>query len=194
MDRLRIGVALYNSGRYLAAHEPLEALWLGSPAGQRDDCIQGVLQASVAVHKSQEGNDSGAAGLAKSAIGYLNVCEEIAVDDLLSWLGRLAADPGLGRRERPPELRVECEAIDLDDLPPEDAIAAVEAVAETEGDELLETAAAYADADVRDGEETSPFVALAVAYINTPRPIVRQRLREHVDRRRTRESDVEGLF
>jgi hypothetical protein len=193
MDRLRIGVALYNSGRYLAAHEPLEESWLGSPAGQRDDCIQGVLQASVAVYKSREGNEPGAAGLAKSAIGYLNACEAIAVDDLLSWLGRLAADPDLGRRERPPELQVGGEAIGLDDLAPEDAIAAVEAVAETEGDELLETAAAYAESDIK-GDETSPFVALAVEYINNPRPIVRQRLREHVDRRRTRESDVEGLF
>jgi hypothetical protein len=193
MDRLRIGVALYNGGRYLAAHEPLEELWLDAPAGERDDCVQGVLQASVAVYKSRNGNDSGAIGLAERAVGYLNTCDDFAVDDLAAWLERLAADPDLGRRERPPELRVDGEAIGPYDLAPEDAIAAVEAVAETEDDDLLERAAAYAAADL-EGDETSPFVALAVEYITDPRPIVRQRLREHVDRRLTRESDVEGLF
>lgn len=194
MDRLRIGVALYNSGRYLAAHEPLEESWLDAPAGGRDDCLQGLIQATAAVYKSRGGNDSGAIGLAESAVGYLNTCEEIAVGPLVAWLERLAVDPALGHRDRPPELQVDGEAIGPYDLTPDEAIAAGEAVAETEADDLLEHAVAYADADVRDGEETSPFVALTVEYITDPRPVVRQRLREHVERRLTRESDVEGLF
>ncbi|MFO7926934.1 MAG: DUF309 domain-containing protein [Halobacteriota archaeon] len=194
MDRLRIGVALYNTGHYLAAHEPLEALWLDAPAGERDDCLQGVLQASVAIYKARNGNDAGAVGLAESAVGYLNNCGDLAVDDLAAWLDRLAVDPDLGRSERSPELRIDGVAIDVYDLAPDEVIIAGEAVAETASDSLLKNAVAYAESDFEDGEESTPFVGLTLEYLNDPRPVVRRRLRGHVERRRTRESDVEGLF
>jgi len=195
MDRLRAGVALYNAGRYLAAHEPLESLWLEAPAGERDDCLQGLLQASVAAHKSRGGNESGAVGLAESAREYLTACGERPIDvgGLRAWLDRLVEDPALARRAEPPTLRLEGAALAVTDLGPGAAIHAVEAVAETDADDLLGTAAAYAAADLEGGGDNR-FLALAAECVETGEPIVRRRLGEHVERRRMRESDVAGLF
>jgi hypothetical protein len=191
MDRLRVGIALYNAGHYLAAHEPLEELWLEAPAGERDDCLQGLIQTAAAVHKARVGNDSGAAGLAGSSRGYLDACDAVAVAALAEWLAELEADPGRVDRA-PPELRLDGEAVGLYDLSPAEVLAAAEAVAETEDDDLLESAVEYAEPDSASGSD--PLVALLRAWLAEPTPTVRQRLREGVDRRRTRASDVEGLF
>jgi hypothetical protein len=194
MDRLRAGIALYNAGHYLAAHEPLEARWLESPAGEREDCLQGLIQATAAVHKSRTGNLTGASGLADSALGYLDDCGRVDVDPLSEWLGRLAADPELGTREGSPEIRLGGEVVTVDDLRFPAAGAAARALAETRGDEVVSTAVEYATADLESGVETSPFVTLTLDYLRGGEPIVRQRLKEHVERRRMRDSDVEGLF
>lgn len=194
MDRLRAGVALYNAGHYLAAHEPLESKWLEAPAGERDECLQGLIQATAAVYKSQTGNHSGAAGLAESAAEYLNSCEDLAVSALVAWLEKLATDPTLGKREEPPLLDIEGKALEIYDLPPAGIVTAAEAVAETDGDELLGKASEYAAFDLENGQESTPFVTLTVDYLCDPTPVVRQRLKEHVERRSTRESDVDGLF
>jgi hypothetical protein len=194
MDRRRIGIALYNSGRYLAAHEPLEALWLEAPASERDDCLQGLIQATAAVHKSRIGNDTGAAGLAERSIEYLRACEDIPVDALAAWLEGLAADPNRARRETPPQLHIDGDAVDVYDLAGPGIVAAGEAVAETDEDPLLAATVEYAASDLEDGPETSPFVTLLSDYLTDPTPVVRQRLRDHVERRRMRDADVDGLF
>lgn len=199
MDRLRVGVALHNVGRHLAAHEPLEELWLEAPAGERDDCLKGLIQACAAVYKSRTGNEAGAAGLAESAVGYMNaggggVRERLDGEALGEWLGRLADDPDLGTRESPPEVRLDGEAVGVYDLAPAGVVAAAAAVAETDDDDLLRAAVGYAESDLDAGDESSPFVTLTLDYVRDPAPIVRQRLREHVGRRRSRAADVEGLF
>ena len=202
MDRLRVGIALYNVGRHLAAHEPLEELWLEAPAGERDDYLQGLIQACAAVYKSRSGNEAGAAGLAESAVGYIDaggdagtgVHERLAIDALVGWLGRLATDPDLATREPPPEVRLGGEAVGVYDLTPAGVVAAAEAVAETDDDDLLRAALGYAESDLDAGDESSPFVTLTLDCVRDPAPIVRQRLREHVGRRRSRAADVEGLF
>ncbi len=194
MDRLRAGIALYNAGRYLAAHEPLETQWLEAPPGERDDCLQGLIQATAAAHKSFTGNRSGAAGLAESAVGYLERCDRIDVDPLRSWLDRLASDPKLAKRERPPELELDGTVVTVDDLRFPAAAIAARALAETDDDEVLASAVEYAEFDLEAGNGTSPFVALTLDYVRTRDPIVRQRLEEHVERRRSRDADVEDLF
>ena len=202
MDRLRVGVALYNVGRHLAAHEPLEELWLEAPAGDRDDYLKGLIQACAAVYKSRTGNEAGAAGLAESAVGYVDAVGDpgtathgrVDAGALVEWLGRLAADPDLGTRESPPEVRLDGEAVGVYDLAPAGVVAAAEAVAETGDDDLLRAAVGYAESDLDAGDESSPFVTLTLDYVRDPAPIVRQRLREHVGRRRSRAADVEGLF
>ena len=191
MDHLRAGAALFNAGHYLAAHEPWEERWLEAPRGERDDCVQGLVQATAATHKARTGNWSGAVGLATSGAGYLVGCDR---GELRRWLQRLAADPELGERERPPPVAVERTVITVDDLRFPAAAIAAEGLAETRGDELVEQAVTYARSDIADGDETSPFVTLTLSYLRDGSPAVRQRIADHVRRRRSRDADVEGLF
>lgn len=192
MERLRAGAALFAAGHYLAAHEPWEELWLADPRDERDDCVQGLVQATAATYKARRGNWSGAVGLAESGAAYLEGCGR---DELRGWLQRLAADPELAERERPPALEVDGEAVGVEELTFPAAGHAIEALAETRGDEAVEAALAYAEADIEAGEETSPFVELTLSYLRDPSsPAVRQRIADHVDRRRSRDADVEGLF
>jgi hypothetical protein len=188
---LRAGAALFNAGHHLAAHEPWEERWLEAPRGQRDDCIQGLVQAAAATDKARTGNWPGAVGLAESGAAYLADCER---DELRDWVRRLAADPELAERERPPPVRVDDEVVTVEDLQFPAAASAAAALAETRGDETIERAAAYAASDVEAGDETSPFVTLTLAYLRDDSPAVRRRLADHVRRRRSQESDVEGLF
>lgn len=191
MDHLRAGAALFNAGHYLAAHEPWEERWLEDPRGERDDCVQGLVQAAAATYKARTGNWSGAVGLATSGAGYLSGCDR---EELRAWVHRLAADPELAERERPPAVRIGGEVVTVDELQFPAAGIAAEALAETRGDETVERAAEYAMADVEAGEETTPLVTLTLAYLRDDSPAVRQRLADHVDRRERRDADVEGLF
>lgn len=198
MDHVRAGVALFNAGHYLAAHEPWEEEWLEVPAGERDDCVQGLVQATAATHKARIGNWSGAVGLAESGIEYLEACGDadldVDVDRLVAWLERLAADPELGERERPPALRLDGEVVTTADLTFPAAGIAADALAETRGDEVVERAVEYAVTDLDAGEETSPFVTLTLDYLRGGDGTVRRRLAEHVQRRQNRDADVDGLF
>lgn len=191
MDHLRAGAALFNAGHYLAAHEPWEERWLQDPRGERGDGVQGLVQATAAVHKARSGNWSGAVGLAESAVEYLDGAGH---EDLRAWVGRLADDPELAERERPPAVRVDGETPTADALRFPAAGIAAEALAETRGDDAIVQAVAYAERDIDAGDETSDFVTLTLAYVRGEGPAVRDRLAQHVDRRRAKEEDVQGLF
>lgn len=191
MDHLRAGAALFNAGHYLAAHEPWEERWLEDPRGERDDCVQGLVQAAAATYKARTGNWPGAVGLAESGAAYLAGCDREA---LRTWLESLAADPELAERECPPPVTVDGEVVAVEALEFPAAGYAAEALAETRGDETVERAVEYAEADLEAGEETSPFVTLTLAYLRENAPAVRQRLADHVERRAMREGDVDGLF
>jgi hypothetical protein len=191
MDHLRAGAALFDAGHYLAAHEPWEERWLEAPRGERDDCIQGLVQASAATHKARTGNWSGAVGLATSGAGYLEGCRH---DELRAWLQRLAADPELAERERPPTPAVDGEPVGVEDLQFPAAAHAATALAETRGEAFAEQAVAYARRDLESGDETSRFVRLVLSYVRDGSAAVRDRLEDHVERRQARDADVEGLF
>ena len=135
MDHMRAGAALFNAGHYLAAHEPWEERWLQDPRDARNDCIQGLVQASAATHKARTGTWSGAVGLAESGAAYLDDC---AHDDLRAWLRQLAADPELAERERPPPVAVDGEVVTVADLTFPAAGHAAKALAETRGDQVVE--------------------------------------------------------
>lgn len=198
MDRLRAGTALYNAGHYLAAHEPWEHLWLEDPRGEREDCVQGLVQTTAATYKARTGNWDGAVGLATSGRAYLEDCAEtglpVDVAPLREWLEAIATDPEVAERRRPPALRLDGAVVTPADLTYPAAGEAAEALAETRGDEVVERAVAYAEADLAAGEETSPFVALTLEYLRDGSATARQRLAEHVQRRESRDADVEGLF
>jgi len=59
---LRAGIALFDSGRYLASHELFEELWEASE-GEDSEFYKGLIQAAVALHHFEGGNLEGAARL-----------------------------------------------------------------------------------------------------------------------------------
>lgn len=195
-DFLRAGIALFNDSYYLAAHEPWEESWLTDPRGDRDDCLQGLVQAAGAIHHAFTDNPDGARGLSGSAPGYLENCDEshVPVTDLRAWLDRLHTNPELVLQEDPPRLAFEGSTPILSDLQFPAAGIAAEALAETRDDDQLEYAVEYAEHDLAEGRTTSPFVSLVLDYLAEGGPLVRTRLEQHVDRRRSKDEDVAGLF
>lgn len=59
---LSAAVALFDAGRFLAAHELFEELWEATE-GEDADFYKGLIQASVALHHLQAGNLEGAGRL-----------------------------------------------------------------------------------------------------------------------------------
>jgi hypothetical protein len=196
---LRAGVAVYNAGHYHAAHDAWEDHWLDLPAGEDRDFLQGLIQFTAAVHHTTEDNADGAAGLAESALEYLDgLGERYRGVDLAPVREHLAAvetaplDAG-----DPPRLTHDGDALALSDLEFEATAVAAAVLAEAFGydEATVEQGVDYARDDL--GEPgRSPFVALVFDFVRDGehRPMVVQRLGEHIDRRRQRERDVEGLF
>ena len=193
MEALRAGLALYNAGHLLAAHEPWEGRWLDAPPESRSDCLQGLIQATAAIHKARTGNWSGAVGLAESAVDYLADCDRVAVGSLADWLARLAADPELAERERPPQLRLDGNVVTVSSLRFPALASAAAALAAVHGDDFVDTALMYAAADLDSGA-TSPLLVPLRAYVAEGTPIAATRLERRVEKRTRRDDDVEGLF
>jgi predicted metal-dependent hydrolase len=203
---LRAGVAVYNAGEYHAAHDAWEDYWLGLDSGTDDErFLHGLIQFTAAVHHGCEDNISGLHGLAESATEYLaglpSPYRGVDLDTVRSYLGDLAADPEAFERAEVPPLRYEGRALDLSDLADGGdfeaaAIAADVLAAEYDAYDVavIETGAGYARESVEAGEG-GRFVALVFDFVaGERRDLVYQRLREHVERRQSRENDVEGLF
>ena len=199
---LRAGVAIYNAGGYHAAHDAWEDRWLNLGDGPDERFLHGLIQFTAAVYHATEGNDSGAVGLAESAQGYLADLPAdyrgVNVGEVREFLADLEADPDLLAASEPLPLRYEGEALFPADLDLEGTCVAAAVLAEEEGydEEAIEHAAGYAREDIAEGGTGSPFVPLLFDFVREPdnRGIVAQRLGEHVQRRRRREDDVEGLF
>jgi len=200
---LRAGIAVYNAGGYHAAHDAWEAHWLDLESGTPDErFLHGLIQFTAAVYHARNRNWSGATGLADSAGDYLAGLDAayrgVALDSVRSYLATLAADPEVVERGPPLALTHEGESLRPADLDFAATAVAADVLAEEHGyDEgTVERAAAYARADLDDGQAESPFVTLLFDFVRDPasRDIVAQRLGEHVDRRRHREEDVQGLF
>jgi len=200
---LRAGVAIHNSGAYHEAHDAWEDYWLDLDAGTDDErFLHGLIQFTAAVHHAHARNWQGATGLATSGAEYLEGLGEtyrgINVGEARASLRELGADPELVERRPVPELTHDGVALELSDLAfPAAAIAAEVFAEEGDYDEgVVEQAVEYGCADLAAGEPTSEFVTLVMDFARgeDPRGIVLQRLREHVDRRRSREEDVDGLF
>ena len=86
----------------------------------------------------------------------------------------------------------------LEDLSVAETAIAARVLAEEFGyDEgSVERAGEYALADLEAGDDGSQFITLVFDFVreDEARPLVYRRLAAHVDRRETREGDVEGLF
>jgi hypothetical protein len=200
---LRAGVAIYNAGRYHAAHDAWEDHWLDLESGTEDErFLHGLIQFTAAVFHATNDNDSGATGLAESAVDYLSGLPAdyrgVNVGDVREFLADLARDPRLVEQRQPPRLTHEGRAVEPAALDFEATTVAAEVLAEEDGydEETLARAVEYARADLADDRSASPFVSLLFDFVREPdrRGVVARRLGEHVDRRRSREEDVDGLF
>jgi len=204
--RLRSGIAVYNAGEHHAAHDAWEDRWLDLESGTDDErLLHGLIQFTAAVHHGHEGNWAGLRGLADSAGEYLaglpSPYRRVDLDPVRAYLADVAADPEQFGRAELPTLRYAGRAIDLADLADagdfEAAAIAADALAgeyDAYDEAVIEAGVASARESVEAGEG-GRFVALVFDFVaGEKRDLVYQRLREHVQRRQSREADVEGLF
>lgn len=198
---LRAGVALFNEGHRLAAHEPWEGAWLPLSDGADERLLHGLIQFAAATHHARTGNESGAIGTAEGAVGYLDGLGDarrgLALDPVRRWCRAIASDPTVVDRESPPTLRIDGTAIGFGDLDLAATIAAAPALAEATGigsESTMETAGELVRAERGTGR--TQVTELLVAYLREPetRPQVAARLADHVDRERRKRDDVDGLF
>lgn len=202
-NRLRAGVAIYNDGYYHAAHDAWEEHWLGLDSGTDDErLLHGLIQFTAAVYHAHNRNWEGAVGLASSARKYLAGLpagyRDVRLDPIRSFLEALASDPEVVERRPPQSIEHEGTTPTLTALDFEStAIAAVVLAEELGFDEgTVEQARTYATRDLEAGADDSRFITLLFDFVreDAHRRIVFQRLTGHVDRRRARQGDVEGLF
>ncbi|MFT4964483.1 MAG: hypothetical protein ACI9PP_001765, partial [Halobacteriales archaeon] len=147
-------------------------------------------------------NFLGARKLADSAGEYLadlpGDYRTVNLDDLRAYLATLGGDPAVIERRRPPRIRHEGAVVMPDDLHFEATAMAALVLAEAlEGydEAVLEKATEYAR-EVVEADGSDEFVGLVFDFVREPenRQLVYRRLADHVDRRRRRETDVDGLF
>lgn len=200
---LRAGVAVYNAGHHHAAHDAWEEQWLELETGTDEEMfLHGLIQFTAAVHHAHRANWPGVTGLANSAREYLadlaTDYHGINVGELRTWLEALERDPELIEREGAPQLTHNGRPLGLDDLEFPAAGIAATVIAEASGydEPTIARAVEYASQELAAGRPTSPFVSLVFDFVQSPsdREIIVQRLGEHIDRRKGRENDVEGLF
>ncbi|WP_424001037.1 DUF309 domain-containing protein [Haloarcula salina] len=198
---LRAGIAVYNEGRYHAAHDAWEDYWLDLDSGDDERFLHGLIQFTAVVHHATRENWSGAEGLAESASEYLGSLSDpyrgVALADVRSFLGETAADPRYAGRVDPPVLTHEGEAVDYDALDFEATAVAAAVLAEADGydEDTIDAAVDYARAELDDGGGER-FVGMLFSFVRErdQRPVVYQRLRDHVDREQQKDDDVRGLF
>jgi len=199
---LRAGVAVYDEGRYHAAHDAWEEHWLDLESESDDErLLHGLIQFTAVVHHARERNWSGAVGLAESAGDYIADLPAdyrgIDLGPVRTFLRRTAADPEHVERADPPPLTHEGEVLGYDDLDFEATAVAAAVLAEADGydEAAMAQAVEYAREEV-DAGTSGTYTGLVFSFVRDParRGIVFQRLAEHVRRERSREADVEGLF
>ena len=71
-ERFVRGLELFNRGEYFECHEVIEGLWLETAeADAFRDLYKGVIQAAAAIYQWDRGILTGARGLCRTAIEYL---------------------------------------------------------------------------------------------------------------------------
>ncbi|GGN98722.1 MULTISPECIES: DUF309 domain-containing protein [Haloarcula] len=198
---LRAGIAVYDAGRFHAAHDAWEDYWLELDAGRDERFLHGLIQFTAVVHHGRTENWSGAQGLAESAGEYLAGLPAdyrgVNLDDVRPFLARAAEDIEAVDWDHPPALRHHGETLDYEALDFEATAVAAGVLAEAEGydDGVVADAVDYARDELDDRGE-GRFVGLLFSFVREGehRPVVYHRLRDHVERERQKDDDVRGLF
>ena len=199
-DALRAGIAVYNAGEHHAAHDAWEDHWLGLERGTDDErFLHGLIQFTAAVHHAHRRNWSGAVKLARSAGEYLAVLSPthrgVNVGAVREFLSALATDPELVDRRRPLTLTADGDALAFGDLEFDALARAAAVLAEEHGvdEALIADATRFAREEQEAGR--TRFTALLYDFAaGDERATVVERLSALVERRRSKETDVEGLF
>ncbi|WP_058994173.1 DUF309 domain-containing protein [Haloarcula sp. CBA1127] len=199
-DHLRAGIAVYNEGRYHAAHDAWEEYWLDLSSGADERFLHGLIQFTAVVHHASEENWSGAQGLAESAAEYLDGFPDpyhgVALDEVRSFLMATAADPQHAATD-PPTLTHEGEVIGYGALDFDATVITAEVLAEAGryDEAVIADAVARARSELADGGD-SQFVGMLFSFVRErdQRPVVYQRLRDHVELEQQKDDDVRGLF
>lgn len=200
--QLRAGVAIYNAGEHHAAHDAWEEAWLALETGSADErLLHGLIQFTAAVHHARARNWAGTVGLAESARDYLadlpGTYRGIGVASVREAFDELATDPERIERGPPVPLTYEGTPLMPADLGPEATFVAARVLADEHGfdEDVLDRGIEYAREDLETAGD-GRFLALLFDFVREAdrRGLVFQRLADHVDRRRRRERDVEGLF
>ena len=72
-ERFVRGLELFNEKDYFECHEVIEELWLETPSADKyRDLYKGVIQAAAAIYQFDRGILSGAKGLYKTSVEYLD--------------------------------------------------------------------------------------------------------------------------
>jgi hypothetical protein len=198
---LRAGVAVYDAGRYHAAHDAWEDYWLGLAGGDDERFLHGLIQFTAVVHHGTDANWEGARGLAESAGEYLadlpGDYRGVNLDDVRPFLARVAEDPQSVDWDAPPTLTYEGESVSYDDLDFESMAVAARVLAEADGydESVIEDAVDYARRELDERGE-GRFVGQLFAFVQEPdnRGFVYAHLSNHVERERGKDDDVAGLF
>jgi len=198
---LRAGLAVYNAGRYHAAHDAWEEYWLDLPDGDDERFLHGLIQFTAVVHHATDENWSGAEGLAESAGEYLADLPPdyrgVNLDDVRPFLARVAEDPESVDWADPPKLTHEGRAIGYAELDFEAAAVAAAVLAEAGGydEAVVADAVDYARRELDERGE-GRFTGQLFAFVQETenRPFVYNHLVQHVERERGKDDDVAGLF
>ena len=198
---LRAGIAVYNAGRYHAAHDAWEERWLDLEDGDDEQFLHGLIQFTAVVHHATDGNWSGAEGLAESAGEYLADLPRdyrgVNLDDVRPFLARVAEDPVSTDWDNPPKLTHEGLVVGYDDLDFDATAVAAEVLAEADSydEAVIGDAVDYARKELDERGE-GRFVGQLFAFVQEPddRGFVYAHLSNHVDRERQKDDDVAGLF
>lgn len=200
---LRAGAAVFEAGYHHAAHDAWEARWLGLEEGTPDErLLHGLIQYTAVVHHGRSQNWTGAQGLAESASEYLAELNAtyrgVDLDPIRAYMRRVAADPEHIERTVAPAVVIDGQVPRLPDLDPEACLVAAPVLAEALNydEEVIDAGVAYARKDLSENITDSRFLTLVLDFVHSAdnRGTIMQRLGALVDRRRTREEDVEGLF
>ena len=198
---LRAGIAVYNAGRFHAAHDAWEDYWLGLDDGDDERFLHGLIQFTAVVHHATGENWSGARGLAESAGEYLADLPDdyrgVNLGEIRPFLAGVADDPDTVDWSDPPKLTHEGAAIGYDDLDFESTAVAAEVLAEADGysEETVEAAIDYARRELDERGE-GRFVGQLFAFVQEAqqRSFIFAHLEQHVERERQKDDDVSGLF
>ena len=92
------GLYLFNLKEYFECHEVIEGLWLKTPVDDKyRDLYKGVIQVAASLYQYDRQIHSGAKGLHKTAVGYLEKYSPVAlglnVRKLIEQINAYYSDP-----------------------------------------------------------------------------------------------------